>query len=375
MAINSLVSPVHSTIEKLDGEMAKMLKYIVDLEQKSHFQNNEIISLKTKVSVQEMISRDFEDENVQLKNELFEASQCLNQNTGHVQEIVRNVLEIKELREALNNEKQKNKQLKEELKNEKHENDLKRALLFEKSQELSAANLELKQEKLRNSIILSLQDKEIISLNSKLKEQETISGNLEKDNTILKIELCNKNLFIKELNQQKEISKTFEKENSKMKEEHNDLITQIFSLEQEKVKNAKEIRHLKEGLNYEKEKYYLKKSKEMYDLIVMQSETAQELKEEKQRNSKILRENESILSELEQKSLFQKGQIVHMKDKLDEQRVISRNLETDNTQLRKLLKEARQILKIIEDREDQEKENVKENIKHRLRKKNCVKRI
>ena len=270
-----------------------------------------------------------------------------------MQEIVRNVLEIKELREALNNEKEKTKRLKEELKNEKHENDLKRALLFEKSQELSAANLEFsqfEQEKFRNSIILSLQDKEIISLNSKLKEQETISSNLEKDNTILKIELCNKNLFMKELKEQKEISKTLEKENSKIKEEHNDLITQIFSLEEEKVKNAKEIRHLKEGLNYEKEKYYLKKSKEMHDLIVMQSETAQELKQEKQRNSKILRENQSILSELEQKSLFQKGQIVHMKDKLDEQRVISRNLETDNTQLRKLLKEARQILKIIEDR-------------------------
>lgn len=270
-----------------------------------------------------------------------------------MQEIVRNVLEIKELREALSNEKEKTKRLKEELKNEKHENDLKRVLLFEKSQELSAANLEFsqfEQEKFRNSIILSLQDKEIISLNSKLKEQETISSNLEKDNTILKIELCNKNLFMKELKEQKEISKTLEKENSKIKEEHNDLITQIFSLEEEKVKNAKEIRHLKEGLNYEKEKYYLKKSKEMHDLIVMQSETAQELKQEKQRNSKILRENQSILSELEQKSLFQKGQIVHMKDKLDEQRVISRNLETDNTQLRKLLKEARQILKIIEDR-------------------------
>jgi len=295
-----------------------------------------------------------------------------------VQEIVRNVLEIKELREALNNEKEKTKRLKEELKNEKHENDLKRALLFEKSQELSAANLEFsqfEQEKFRNSIILSLQDKEIISLNSKLKEQETISSNLEKDNTILKIELCNKNLFMKELKEQKEISKTLEKENSKIKEEHNDLITQIFSLEEEKVKNAKEIRHLKEGLNYEKEKYYLKKSKEMHDLIVMQSETAQELKQEKQRNSKILRENQSILSELEQKSLFQKGQIVHMKDKLDEQKVISRNLETDNTQLRKLLKEARQILKIIEDREDREKENVKENIKHRLRKRNCIRRI
>ena len=81
-AINSLVSPVHSTIEKLDREMVKMLKYIVDLEQKSHFLNNEIISLKAKVSEHEMISREFEDENVRLKNELFEASQCLNQNTG-----------------------------------------------------------------------------------------------------------------------------------------------------------------------------------------------------------------------------------------------------------------------------------------------------
>jgi len=81
-AINSSVSPVHSTIEKLDREMVKMLKYIVDLEQKSHFLNNEIISLKAKVSEHEMISREFEDENVRLKNELFEASQCLNQNTG-----------------------------------------------------------------------------------------------------------------------------------------------------------------------------------------------------------------------------------------------------------------------------------------------------
>ena len=49
-SINSSVSPVHSTIDKLDAEVVRMSKYIADLEQKSLFQNKEILSVKAKLS-------------------------------------------------------------------------------------------------------------------------------------------------------------------------------------------------------------------------------------------------------------------------------------------------------------------------------------
>merc|ERR1712212_1245433 len=123
--INSSISPVHSTIEKLDQEISKMVKHITDLENDLHHKNKELVSLKNWLKTKEAISNHFEEKNVQLTNELFEASQSLNQNTGQIQEIVRNVLEIKHLKEQLNSEKEKNKQLKEELE------------LFEASQSLN----------------------------------------------------------------------------------------------------------------------------------------------------------------------------------------------------------------------------------------------
>jgi len=59
-----------------------------------------------------------------------------------------------------------------------------------------------------------------------------------------------------------------------------------------------------------------------------------------------------------------------LKKWFEEQKVVAKNLENDNTKLRKLLSEACQILKIIEKcslfihkPDKQEKEKVKENIK------------
>merc|ERR1711890_62374 len=108
----------------------------------------EMEKLLSKFSEQQVILRNLENDNTQLREELCEARNSLNQNTGHVKEIVRNVLKIKQLQEELENEKQKN--------------GLKRS---EDKQEME-------------------------KLLSKFSEQQVILRNLENDNTQLGEEPC-----------------------------------------------------------------------------------------------------------------------------------------------------------------------------------------
>ena len=71
--IDTFTSPVHHTIEKLEEELSKMSDYIKELEQKSVFSNQEILSMKEKLDKQQFLSK-------KLESELSKAKKIMNRN-------------------------------------------------------------------------------------------------------------------------------------------------------------------------------------------------------------------------------------------------------------------------------------------------------
>ena len=92
--------------ETCAGQVQEIVRNVIEIKQLKEELENE--KKKNDTKSQELLEVNFELENEKQKNNvLFEKGRALSKCAGPVQEIVRNVIEIKQLKEELENEKKR----------------------------------------------------------------------------------------------------------------------------------------------------------------------------------------------------------------------------------------------------------------------------